>query len=112
MTGVKNYTPFLAIAAACAASIALSPPALADGGLKVGEYACYGSGGEALMGLAFKALDASHYNDLDGKSPGAYSINGDKVYFRGGHLDGQVGVELKSERFNLAGHGISCGPSG
>ena len=109
---MTNYIRKLAVATATIAGLALSLPAQAAGGLKFGEYACYGSGGTALMGLAFKVLDASHYNDLDGKSPGTYSINGDKVYFRGGHMDGQVGVELKGTHFNLGGHGISCEPSG
>ncbi len=97
---------------AAAASIILSLPAQAAGGLKVGEYACYGSGGENLMGLAFKVVDASHYNDLDGKSPGTYVVQGDKVLFHGGHMDGEVGVDLKNGQFNLGGHGISCEPSG
>ena len=108
---MTNYIRALTIAAAIA-SVALSLPAQAAGGLKIGEYACYGSGGTALMGLAFKVLDGSHYNDLDGKSPGTYSISGDKVYFRGGHMDGQVGADLKGGNFNLSGHGISCQPSG
>jgi len=109
---MKNHLPLLFSAALSVGSVALSLPAQAEGGLKIGEYACYGSGGQVLIGLGFKVLDASHYNDLDGQSPGAYSINGDKIYFRGGPLDGQVGADLKSGHFNLSGHGISCEPWG
>jgi len=92
------------------ASVAVAfAPASAAGGLKVGEYACYGASGP-LIGLGFKVLDASHYNDLDGRSPGTYAINGDKVAFHGGHLDGQQGQDLKDGKFNLSGHGIACEP--
>lgn len=106
-----NRIQTLTIAALSAAAMMTALPAQAGGGLKLGEYACY-SGGTALMGLAFKVLDGTHYNDLDGKSPGTYSVTGDKVAFHGGHLDGQRGADLKKNNFNLEGHGISCEPSG
>ncbi|MBV9044272.1 MAG: hypothetical protein JO348_10015 [Alphaproteobacteria bacterium] len=96
-----------------AASVAVAFAVACSGGggpgLKVGEYACYGSSGP-LIGLGFKVLDNSNYNDLDGKSPGTYSIDGDRVIFHGGHLDGQTGVDLKDDKFNLSGHGVSCEP--
>ncbi len=84
-------------------------PAAAGGGLRVGEYACYGAGGELLAGLGFKVLDASHYNDLDGNTPGTFAINGDMVAFHGGSLDGQMGRDLKDQKFTL-GSGIGCEP--
>src|SRR5947207_11072737 len=66
-----------------------------SGDLKLGEYACYGSGGSILIGLGFKVQAGNHYTDLDGKEHGTFSISGDTVTFHGGHLDGQVGTSLK-----------------
>jgi len=80
----------------------------ADGGLKPGEYACYGSGGSILIGLGFKVLAGNRYTDLDGKERGTFSISGDNVTFRGGHLDGQVGTNLHDYKFNI--HSASCEP--
>ena len=80
----------------------------ADGGLKLGEYACYGSGGSILIGLGFKVLSGNRYTDLDGKEHGTFSISSDNVTFRGGHLDGQVGTNLKDYKFNI--HSASCEP--
>lgn len=79
-----------------------------SGGLKLGEYACYGSGGSILIGLGFKVLDGSRYTDLDNKEHGTYSISADSVTFHGGHLDGQVGTNLKDYKFNI--HSASCEP--
>jgi hypothetical protein len=98
------------VVAATAAAFVFATPTEAGGGLRLGEYACYGSGGSMLIGLSFKVLDASHYNDLDGKSPGRYQVSGDQVRFIGGHLDGYVGEGLNGGHFNLSGHGISCEP--
>ncbi len=95
---------FLLLAASTAAG-----PAAAGGGLRVGEYACYGAGGEILAGLGFKVLDGSHYNDLDGTTPGSYAIKGDMVEFHGGSLDGQMGSGLKDQKFTM-GSGIGCEP--
>ena len=80
-----------------------------SGGLKVGEYACYGSGGRILLGLGFKVLDGSHYNDLDGKSPGTFAVNGTTVVFTGGHLAGERGRDLNNGRFIL-GTLATCEP--
>ena len=80
----------------------------ADGGLKLGEYACYGSGGSILIGLGFKVLAGNRYTDLDGQEHGTFSISGDKVTFHGGHLDGQIGTNLREYKFNI--HSASCEP--
>ncbi len=80
----------------------------APGALKLGEYACYGSGGSILIGLGFKVLAGNRYTDLDGKEHGTFSISGDNVTFRGGHLDGQVGTNLHDYKFNI--HSASCEP--
>jgi hypothetical protein len=79
------------------------------GGLKVGEYACYGGGGSILIGLGFKVLDGARYTDLDNKSPGTYRVTGDTVTFTGGHLDGQTGRGLRDGKFNV-GAQASCAP--
>ena len=76
--------------------------------LKAGEYACYGSGGRILIGLGFKVA-GSGYTDLDGKSRGTFTVNGSEVAFRGGHLDGEIGRDLKNSRFRL-GKMASCKP--
>jgi hypothetical protein len=81
---------------------------VAAGGLKLGEYACYGSGGSILIGLGFKVLAGNRYTDLDGKEHGTFSISGDNVTFHGGHLDGQVGTNLRDYKFNI--HSASCEP--
>ena len=78
-----------------------------EGGLKPGEYACYGSSG-ILIGLGFKVLAGNKYTDLDGKEHGTFSIEGDTVTFHGGHLDGQVGKNLKAYKFNI--HSAECEP--
>jgi len=81
-----------------------------SGGLKSGEYACFGSGGRPLIGLGFKVQAGGRYTDLDGKNPGTYALNGDQVTFRGGHLDGQTGRDLKGNNFRI-GTMASCEPS-
>ena len=78
------------------------------GGLKLGEYACYGSGGSVLIGLGFKVLAGNKYTDLDGKEHGTFSIADDTVTFHGGHLDGQIGKNLKDYKFTI--HSASCEP--
>ncbi len=84
-------------------------PKGAGGGLTVGEYACYGSGGQILAGFGFKALGNGRYTDLEGGNPGSYSVNGDTVTFRGGHLDGTVGRALDSGNFRI-GAQATCEP--
>ncbi|MFN2453306.1 MAG: hypothetical protein ABR577_03720 [Pyrinomonadaceae bacterium] len=79
------------------------------GGLKIGEYACAGSGGRILIGLGFKVLSGNRYTDLDNKDRGSFSIVGDTVRFRGGHLDGQVGRDLRNYGFTI-GAQAHCEP--
>lgn len=69
-------------------------------GLRVGEYACYGSGGRILFG--FKVLAGNRYADLEGSGSGSFSISGTSVSFRGGSLGGQVGRDLRGHSFTLA----------
>lgn len=78
-------------------------------GLKVGEYACTGSGGQMMIGLGFKVTSANSYTDLDGKNSGTFSISDGKITFRGGHLDGVIGRDLKDNWFTV-GSQASCGP--
>lgn len=77
--------------------------------LKIGEYACTGSGGRMMIGLGFKITSASRYTDLDGKRRGTFSIAGGKITFRGGHLEGVTGRDLKDNWF-VVGAQTSCGP--
>lgn len=78
-------------------------------GLKVGEYACTGSGGRMMIGLGFKVTSANRYTDLDGKSSGTFTISDGKITFRGGHLEGVTGRDLKDNWFTV-GSQASCGP--
>lgn len=78
-------------------------------GLKVGEYACYGSGGRAMAGLAFKVLSGNRYGDLDGAEQGTFAISDTTVRFSGGHLDGQVGRDLRGHSFTI-GAQAECEP--
>ncbi|MGI8543198.1 MAG: hypothetical protein ACR2MD_06915 [Aridibacter sp.] len=78
-------------------------------GLKVGEYACYGSGGRIMAGLGFKVLSGNRYTDLEGGNAGTFVISGDRVKFRGGHLGGQVGRELSNYNFRI-GAQATCEP--
>ena len=80
------------------------------GALRVGEYACYGGGGQILAGLGFKVLAGGRYTDLDGGNSGSYSVNGDTVTFRGGHLDGIVGRDLAGGSFTVGAQGAPCEP--
>lgn len=78
-------------------------------GLKVGEYACTGSGGQMMIGLGFKVLSGNRFTDLDGGNVGTFTISDGKVTFRGGHLDGIIGRDLKDYWF-VVGSQASCGP--
>lgn len=82
-----------------------APPA----GLKRGEYACYGSGGRVMAGVGFKVLSGDRYEDLEGNERGSFSISGTTVRFRGGHLDGQEGRDLRGHNFTIAGQ-AECEP--
>ena len=78
-----------------------APPASPGAGLKQVEYACYGSGGRIMIGLGFKVTAAGRYTDLDGMNPGTYTVSGTNVTFKGGHLDGQTGRDLKDGKFTI-----------
>ncbi len=77
--------------------------------LKIGEYACTGSGGRMMIGLGFKVTSANRYTDLDGKRSGTFTISGGKITFRGGHLAGVTGRDLKDNWFTVASQ-AQCGP--
>jgi hypothetical protein len=77
--------------------------------LKVGEYACIGVGGRMMIGLGFKVLSGNRYTDLDGGNKGTFTIAGGKVTFRGGHMEGISGRDLKDNWFTV-GAQASCGP--
>jgi hypothetical protein len=93
----------------------------AGGGLKIGEYACYGgstgsgpnqlAGGRStlLIGLGFKVLSGNSYVDLDAKNPGSFTVSGSSVTFRGGIHDGEVGRDVAKGRFVL-GSKVVCEP--
>lgn len=78
-------------------------------GLKIGEYACYGSSGRIMIGLGFKVLSGNRYTDLEGGNRGTFSVSGSTVKFRGGHLDGQTGRNLKNYSFAI-GAQAECEP--
>ena len=93
-----------------AAPAAKAKPAAGVGGsLKIGEYACTGSGGRNLIGLGFKVLPGNRYTDLDGGNAGSFSVSGGNVSFRGGHLDGQRGRDLRGHSFTI-GAMAGCEP--
>lgn len=75
--------------------------AAGGGSLTTGEWACYGSGGRALIGLGFKVQAGGTYTDLDNKSRGTYVFNGSTITFKGGHLNGQVARSVGGGRFNI-----------
>jgi hypothetical protein len=83
--------------------------AAAPAGLKVGEYACYGSGGRIMLGLGFKVLAGNRYVDLDGRNAGSFAQSGSSVTFRGGHLDGKTGRDMRGHSFTL-GAQAECEP--
>lgn len=78
-------------------------------GLRLGEYACYGSGGRIMAGLGFKVLAGNRYTDLEGGNAGSYSTTGDTVSFRGGHLDAKSGRDLRNQNFRI-GAQATCEP--
>jgi hypothetical protein len=103
---------------------AVNPSAAAAagaGGLRVGEYACYGgstgsgsgqvAGGRSVLlaGQGFKVLSGNRYVDLDGKNSGSFSVSGSTVTFRGGIHGGQNGRNLKNGSFVL-GSKVVCEP--
>lgn len=89
---------------------AATVPASANGVLKAGEYACYGSGSRIMAGLGFKVIAGGQYTDLDGKTGGSYSVSGGRVTFRGGHLGGQIGRDLTAQGGFRIGAQAVCEP--
>jgi hypothetical protein len=108
-TGIRPATGRIGPAPA-AAPAGRPAPAGPGSALKVGEYACYGSGGRPMIGLAFKVLPGGAYTDLDGKSRGTYAVAAGTVRFKGGHLDGQSGRELDAKGQFRIGAMASCEP--
>jgi pyruvate/2-oxoglutarate dehydrogenase complex dihydrolipoamide acyltransferase (E2) component len=100
-TAQKAPPPAQPAQAKAPAAAPKAPAAASAAGLKVVEYACYGSGGRIMIGLGFKVTAPGRYTDLDGKNPGTYAIQGTNVVFRGGHLDGQTGRDLKDGKFTI-----------
>lgn len=76
--------------------------AAASGALALGEYGCVGFGGRMINGLAFRLTGPNTYTDLDNARPGTYTISGSTISFRGGHLDGVTGRDIKGNHFILA----------
>lgn len=75
--------------------------------LQVGEYACYGAGSRIMAGLAFKVTAPGRYTDLAGGNAGTFTVTGGTISFRGGHLGGQLGRELRGKSFRI-GAQASC----
>lgn len=86
-----------------AASAARTPKSRASGAITPGEWACYGAGGRALIGLAFRVNPDGTYTDLDAKSRGRYAVDESSgtLSFTGGHLGGQVGHTIGQGRYNI-----------
>ncbi len=80
--------------AAAAPTPAAGAAAATGASLPNGEYTCYGSGLQILIGMGFR-VSGGRYKDLDGNGDGTVAIAGDKVNFTGGHLDGQQGREVQ-----------------
>lgn len=82
---------------------------VSSGSLKIGEYACTGSGGRMMIGLGFKVVSSGRYTDLAGKRSGTFTISNGLIKFQGGHLTGVSGRDLKDNWFTVASQ-ASCGP--
>jgi hypothetical protein len=76
------------------------------GRLPLGEYGCIGLGTTQLAGMGSKLLAGGRYTDLEGGSPGTYRIVGNTIQFSGGHLNGQVGRDIKDNGYTIGR--ISC----
>jgi hypothetical protein len=101
VTGLRPATGRTGPAAPAQPAAAPRRPAAPAGTLRTGEYACYGSGGQIMAGLAFKVTGPGRYTDLDGTTSGTFSVSGSNVTFRGGHLGGQTGRELTDKGFRI-----------
>jgi hypothetical protein len=98
--GIRKAAEGAPVAAAqaprAAPARASSTPANGGGGLKVGEYACYGAGGRPMAGLGFKVLAGGRYTDLDGGNAGTYSVAGGNITFAGGHMASVSGRDFNA----------------
>ena len=74
--------------------------------MPTGEYGCLGAGTTQLAGMGAKLLPGGVYTDLEGRERGTYRIVGNTVRFTGGHLDGQVGQDIKDDGFRIGM--VSC----
>ena len=100
----------LAFAAALLAAAAVPPATAQAPALKLGEYACYGSGSRVLAGMGFKVQPGNRYVDLDGKEKGSYTIQGDRIAFKGGHMQDIAGHGLNAKGQFRAGKMAVCEP--
>ena len=100
------------LAACCAAVLACltaQPSHAQPAGLARGEYFCTGWSGEVLAGLGFIVTGPGRYTDVDGGNAGTFVVQGRRILFRGGHLDGVVADNL-DETGHFTIQRVSCGP--
>jgi len=79
------------------------------GEVKLGNYACYGSGGAVLAGFNFNLLAGNRYVDASGNNGGEYSVEGGDIVFAGGELDGMRYRQTAPNHYRL-GAQASCEP--
>jgi hypothetical protein len=105
--------PFASVAGAPAPSHPVAAAARATGPaeLHIGEWACYGTGGRLLGGLAFTLRADGSYLDGDKKPSGRWvrDVAAGNITFRGGHLAGQSGSKLTAQSMTLS-NTVSCEP--
>jgi hypothetical protein len=104
-TGIRPATGKIGPAPQPAAPVRAQPGP--GNSLRVGAYACYGSGGQIMAGLKFNITGPGQYRDAYGAA-GTYSISGGNVSFRGGAMDGMSGRELKSNNSFRLGSRANC----
>ncbi|MEO8027716.1 MAG: hypothetical protein ABI823_14635 [Bryobacteraceae bacterium] len=75
----------------------------------IGEWACYGTGGRLMAGMGFVLQANGTYLDLDKRGSGRWRKTAAGIAFQGGHLDGQVGRNLKGNHFDLSAT-VGCEP--
>ena len=103
----NNISTWMLTTVLIAACLIGAADPVAAAGLLPGEYACAGSGGTILIGLGFKLRADGSYTDLDNKNLGKAVFDGTSVRFVGGHLDGQVGRNVRGGK-NFEINMISC----
>lgn len=82
---------------------------IAGGDVKLGNYACYGTGGAVLAGFNFNLLPGNRYVDASGNNGGEYSVDGGDILFAGGELDGMRYRQTAPNHYRL-GAQASCEP--